>query len=322
MTATLQPGVTRSEALKALGAMLAEAGIEDFAADARLLLCAAGGLNSMDLIREPGLALDEAAVERLAPMAGRRAAGEPVSRILSRREFWSLPLAISPDVLDPRPDTETLVAAVVRELADKRQAPLRILDLGAGSGAILCALLTEFGEATGIAVDLSAAAAALARTNLADCGLAARAAVIVGSWGSAVQGPFDVVVSNPPYIPSREIGALHREVRDHDPALALDGGFDGLDAYRAIGRELGRLLAQGGRFFLEVGAGQDGRVMAILAGSGLAGLTTHADLAGFSRVVSGIRPPLAADGAKEESRGIETGPSKHASWRGAKKRLV
>jgi release factor glutamine methyltransferase len=287
MIDALQAGVTRSEALKALRIVLANAGIDSFAADARLLLCAAGDLKSVDLIREPERALSAAAIERLAPMAGRRAAREPLSRIFSQREFWGLPLTISPDVLDPRSDTETLVEAILQAFADRREAPLRILDLGAGSGAILCALLTEFDHATGIAVDLSDRAAVQARGNLAACGLAGRSEVVVGSWGRAVRGPFDIVVSNPPYIPSGEIGALEREVRDHDPALALDGGVDGLDAYRAIGPQLGLLLRPGGRFFLEVGAGQAGGVSAVLVENGLVELTTHPDLAGFARVVSG-----------------------------------
>jgi release factor glutamine methyltransferase len=288
MAQALRAGVTRGAALMALRGLFAEAGIDDGAVDARLLLCAAGGLKSADLIRAPETALSEAALQRLAPMAGRRAAGEPVSRILSRREFWGLPLTISPDVLDPRPDTETLVEVVVRELAHKREAPLRILDLGAGSGAILCALLKEFGAATGIAVDLSAPAAALARANLAACGLADRSRVVVGSWGRAIRGPFDIIVSNPPYIPSGEIDGLEREVRDHDPSLALDGGPDGLDAYRAIGPQLGPLLGENGLFFLEVGVGQAGGVMAILAEYGLTKLACDADLAGLARVVRGV----------------------------------
>jgi release factor glutamine methyltransferase len=292
MIQPLQARVTRGAALKSLRALLAEAGIEDAAADARLLLCAAEGVKSADLIRAPELCLSEAALARLASMAGRRAAGEPVSRILSRREFWGLRLTISPDVLDPRADTETLVEAVVKEFAQRRQAPLRILDLGAGSGAILCALLKEFGAATGIAVDLSTRAAAQARANLAACGLAARAGVVVGSWAQAICGPFDIVVSNPPYIPSREISRLAREVRDHDPSMALDGGLDGLDAYRALGPQLPSLLGEDGRFFVEFGCGQADRVTAILAGHGLAKLALYADLAGLTRVVSGGVPGL------------------------------
>jgi release factor glutamine methyltransferase len=287
MAQALQAGITRSAALATLRVLFADAGIDECAADARVLLCAADGINGSDLIRAPERSLSETTIARLAPMAGRRAAGEPVSRILSQREFWGLPLAISPDVLDPRADTETLVETVVEELAGKRGAGLRILDLGAGSGAILCALLQEFGAATGTAVDLSAAAAAQARANLAACGFAGRSSVMVGSWGRPVGGTFDVVVSNPPYIPSLEIGALQREVRDHDPRLALDGGLDGLDAYRALAPQLGRLLAKDGRFFLEFGASQADSVAAILAEQGLANLSIYADLAGLQRVVSG-----------------------------------
>jgi release factor glutamine methyltransferase len=305
----LQAGVTRGAALQALRTMLADAGVESFAADARLLLCAADGLSRADLIGEPERALSEAAVARLAPLAARRAAREPLSRILARREFWGLPLTISPAVLDPRPDTETLVEAVLGQLAHRRAEPVRILDLGVGSGAILCALLTEFGAATGVAVDLSVPAAAQARANLAACGLAARARVVVGCWGQAARGPFDVVVSNPPYIPSGEIGDLEREVRDHDPALALDGGRDGFDAYRAIGRELGALLGPDGRFFLEVGAGQADGAMAILRANGLTGMATHADLSGVARVVSGRAAPGGAT-AGESLAAIEETPPK------------
>ena len=294
--------MTRGAALRALRTMLAEAGVESFAADARLLLCAADGLSRADLIGEPEAALSASALARLATLAARRAAREPLSRILGRREFWGLPLAISPAVLDPRPETETLVEAVVGQFARRRAERLRILDLGAGSGAILCALLTEFDSATGVAVDLSAPAAAQAQANLAARGLAARAVVVVGNWGQAVRGPFEVIVSNPPYIPSAEIGDLDREVRDHDPALALDGGRDGLDAYRAIGGQLGGLLAPGGRFFLEVGAGQAEGAMALLRLNGLTRMTTGADLAGVARVISGRAAVEAAplNGHREE----------------------
>ena len=291
MAQPLQAGMTRGAALRALRALLTEAGIDDGATDARLLLCAAEGVKSLDLIRAPELALSEAGLARLAPMAERRAAGEPVSRILSRREFWGLRLTISPDVLDPRPDTETLVEAVMRNSRiGARRAALRILDLGAGSGAILCALLKEFGAATGMAVDLSAPAAAQARANLVACGLAGRSRVVVGSWGQALRGPFDIIASNPPYIPSGEIGGLEREVRDHDPFIALDGGLDGLDAYRALGPQLAPLLGESGRFFVEFGAGQAKSVTAILAGYGLTKLANYADLAGIARVVRGGAP--------------------------------
>ena len=283
----LRPGATRVATLEALAAFFSQAGVEDGATDSRLLLCAASGLTRVDLIRTPDLPLSAAALERLEGMAARRARGEPVSRILGRREFWGLTLALSADVLDPRPDTETVVEAVLLEFADRRDAPLRLLDLGVGSGAILCALLCEFRAATGIAVDLSAAAARQARLNLSACGHDGRAGVVVGAWAAAVRGPFDVIVSNPPYVARGAIDGLAREVRHHDPALALDGGLDGLDAYRAIAAELAALLAADGRFFLEIGAGQSASVRAILAAHGWTDTATYADLAGFARVVVG-----------------------------------
>lgn len=298
MSEALQPGMTRSDALKAVRRRLAGAGIDQEAVDARLLLCAAAGLKSVDLIRAPEIVLDGDALQRLAAMTTRRAAGEPVSRILSAREFWGLPLAISPDVLDPRPDTETLVEVVIKELALRRDAPLRILDLGAGSGAILCALLQEFPAARGIAVDLCPRAATKARANLAACGFADRADVVVGSWGHALRGPFDVVVANPPYIPSRDIDGLAREVRLYDPRLALDGGRDGLDAYRAIGPQLHTLLGDDGRLFVEIGVGQADDVAAILAGYGLAATPPYADMAGLTRVVAGAFADPAATRAE------------------------
>jgi release factor glutamine methyltransferase len=283
----LNAGMTRGAALLALRRLLTDACVEDSAVDARLLLCAAENISAGDLILQPDFVLDQTSVERLAAMAARRAAREPVSRILARREFWGLPLAISPAVLDPRPDSETVVAAAIAAFAHRRESPLRILDLGVGSGAILCALLTEFNAATGIGVDLSAAAAEQARANLAACGLAERSTILIGGWRAAVGGRFDIAVSNPPYVPSQAVDELEPEVRDHDPRLALDGGPDGLEAYRAIAPELAGLLAADGRFFLEVGAGQAQSVLALLSRHGLAGLAAHADLAGVARVVEG-----------------------------------
>jgi len=215
---------------------------------------------------------------------------EPISRLRGAREFWSLDLAIGPAALDPRADTETLVAAALAAFAGRRREAVRVLDLGTGSGAILCALLTELPGASGVAVDLSPQAAAVARANLTACGLGDRARVIVGSWGDALGGQYDLIVSNPPYIASAEIGGLELEVRDHDPHLALDGGADGLDAYRALAPALARLLApRSGRFFVEIGAGQAARVTAILAAAGLEELKTLSDLSDHERVIAGAR---------------------------------
>ena len=191
-------------------------------------------------------------------------------------------------MLDPRADTETLVEAARTSMRVRRDETLRILDFGTGSGALLCALLGEFPRATGIGVDLSPAAAEIARANVAALGLGARATIRIGDWGQGLDGPFDLIVSNPPYIPAADIAGLDREVREHDPRLALDGGADGLDAYRALAPELTRLLEpKHGRFFLEFGLGQAEAVRAILERGGLFVDATLNDLGGHIRAISG-----------------------------------
>ena len=287
--------------LRAATRRLRAAGVPDPEVDARILLLAATGCDRIALIRDPGTAVSAEVAARLDAWLDRRAAREPVSRILGCREFWGLTLAVTPDVLDPRPDTETLVAAVLDALQPRRDAPLRLLDLGTGSGAILCALLTELPAATGWAVDSSAGACAVARRNLAAHKLAARGLVLQGDWATALaSGRFDAVVSNPPYIESAVIPGLDRDVRDHDPLTALDGGPDGLAAYRILAADLPRLLAPGGIAGFEVGQGQDGAVAALMVQAGLARTSLHADLGGILRVVTGRR---AADGVETPSRG-------------------
>jgi release factor glutamine methyltransferase len=217
----------------------------------------------------------------------RRLDREPVSRILGRREFWGLDLAISPAVLDPRADTEGLVGAVIDALGGRRDAPLRLLDLGTGSGAILCALLHEFPSALGIGVDRSPAACRIAADNLQRLGLGGRAAIVCGSWVDSIDGRFDGIVSNPPYIPHADIARLERDVREHDPIAALDGGEDGLDPYRAIVPQLGRLLGPGGVVAFECGWDQGARVAALLETVAVQGVSVYRDLAGHCRVVLG-----------------------------------
>ena len=277
---------TRAEALRVLTGAMREVADEP-AREARLLLAAAGGLKASDLIGAPEAALGAAAA-RVSEFAARRAAGEPLSRIVGRREFWNLSLAISPDALDPRPETETIVEAVLAKLAERRDEPLAILDLGVGSGALLCALLSEFPAARGLGVDLSQGAARIARDNVEALGLAKRAEIRVGDWGAGLEGPFDLIVSNPPYVRSAEIAELAREVRDRDPRLALDGGEDGLNAYRALLPQVAELLEPSrGWFFLEVGAGQAEAVETIAAAAGLCDIAILPDLAGVARVVAG-----------------------------------
>jgi release factor glutamine methyltransferase len=281
----LEASTVRSEALASVVETFQIAGIENPSREARLSLCAASGVSQVALITAPDEALGSAA-RTVREFAMRRAAGEPLSRIVGKREFWGLSLAISPHVLDPRPETETIVEAALSILSDRREDPLRILDLGVGSGALLCALLTEFGSARGVGVDISADAADVARGNLQACGLSLRAEIRVGDWTSGLEGRFDLIVSNPPYIPTADLARLPREVRDFDPWLALDGGIDGLAAYRRILKESRRILAPGGWLLVELGVGQAGVVTAIPNQCGVFDVRTYQDLAGVDRVVA------------------------------------
>jgi release factor glutamine methyltransferase len=278
---------SRADALARVAAALVESGVEAAQAqeESRLLLRAAAGLTRLELTMSPDAPLTDEQSQRLSSYAARRAAREPVSRILGARGFWTLDLAVAPNVLDPRPDTETLVETTLA-LIENRDAPFSILDLGAGSGAILCALLSEMPGAFGVAVDLSPDACAATRANLTRCGLNARAQVVRGRWGAALNGPFDVIVSNPPYIRAGDLATLDPEVRLHDPALALDGGADGLACYRDIVADLGRLLAPDGLVAFEVGFDQAASVAALLGASGFAVARIARDAGGHQRVVA------------------------------------
>lgn len=285
--ARIGAATTIAEARAHLRAAFAAAGLDDADADARALIADALGCSPADLILRAETPLGERAARVEAHMR-RRLAREPVARIRGRREFWGLDLALTPATLVPRPDTETLVEAVLAARPDRTQ-PLRILDLGTGSGALIAALLREYPAATGVAVDRSRDALATARGNLATLALDGRAMTVCGDWGTALAGGFDVVVSNPPYIASAEIDTLAPEVRAHDPRAALDGGPDGLAAYRAIAGDLPRLLAPAGLAAVEIGLGQAADVAALLTAVGLAVLETRRDLAGLERVVAARR---------------------------------
>ena len=204
----------------------------------------------------------------LATLARRRLDGEPLSRIIGHRDFDGLRLTVRPDVLDPREDTETVVR-LARKLRTDRAGVRRILDLGTGSGALVCALLAAYPDAYGVALDRSATACALARDNLAACGFKARASVVRGSWCDSLDGPFDLIVANPPYIARADLAFLPREVGGFDPPLALDGGCDGLDAYRAIFADVRRIAATGGLVVVEIGAGQQADVTALMTHTAL-----------------------------------------------------
>lgn len=281
---------SRAQAIAQVAAYLVESGVERAQAqeDARALLRAATGITRLELAMSPqALLLDEEA-GALSRLAARRAAREPVSRILGERGFWTLDLVVAPNVLDPRPDTETLVETTLA-LLGKPDAALSILDLGAGSGAISCALLSELPAARVVAVDLSPDACAATAANLTRCGLSERALVVRGRWGEALMGQFDVIVSNPPYVRAGELPVLDPEVRLYDPALALDGGADGLDCYRQIVADLPRLLAPEGLVALEVGSDQAVSVASLLGAQGFAIERVGRDAGGHERVVAARR---------------------------------
>jgi release factor glutamine methyltransferase len=245
--------------------------------------------------------LQPAAWQRFRDHIAGRAKRRPVSRLLGRRGFWSLDLKIDDSVLDPRPDSESLVEAVL-ELVDARgdrDAPYRLLDLGIGSGCLLLALLAELPAAHGVGVDRSVAAVACAHANAARLGLGRRATFLVGDWGRPLDGDFDVIVSNPPYIAEAELAALSPEVREHDPALALIGGVDGLDGYRRLAPDLSRLLAADGVGFVECGRGQAAAVAAVLMAAGLESGGAWPDLGGATRCISVHAAHLKRRGAKK-----------------------
>jgi release factor glutamine methyltransferase len=265
-----------------LGERLAAAGIAAPRAEAWLLLAAASGLPRGALMAGALERLTAAQEARLEVMARRRAAREPLAYILGEKEFWSLPFAVAPAVLIPRPESETVVEAALARVRE-RGAALRILDLGTGSGCLLLALLSELPQASGLGVDLSAAALEVAGRNAERLALAGRAEFVRGSWGAALAGGFDLIVSNPPYVAAGEFAGLAPEVRAYEPALALAAGADGLAAYRALAPDCARLLARGGSLYLEIGQGQGNRVAEILQRYGLHVVERRADLAGIER---------------------------------------
>lgn len=293
MTLDLSPTLPREAALRHLAKIFAAAGLANPRGDARFLAEHTLGLSSSDLILQGQAPLGETGAQALAEAAARRLAGEPVARILGEWEFWGLPFRLSPGTLVPRPDTETLVEAALR-LFPEPARPLRLVDLGTGSGCILVALLHERANAYGIGLDRSQDALTTARENAEANGVGARAAFLRGSWLDAVSGPFDLIVSNPPYIAGSVIPTLDAEVRAHDPVTALDGGPDGLDAYRAILSGVARrpgLLAPEGALALEIGYDQADAVAELGRAAGFSGIAVARDLAGHPRVVT-LRPSL------------------------------
>ncbi len=290
----LKAGVSVSEAIRLMAQAFRQAGLEDAEIDARALLGHALHLDRAQLISHS---------DRIARGARNRGgvarwprAGSSASRwrASSRaRNSGTQTLQVTPAVLVPRPETETVVEAALEAVArgGLRMEKLRILDIGTGSGALLLALLGELPNAVGIGTDISAPALDVARGNAERNGLAERSNFVDCNIAEGVQGPFDLIVSNPPYVPRGDIAALAPEVRDYDPALALDGGADGLDGYRAIAADARRLLAPGGRLIVELGAGQEPAVRALFTKAGLTVAAVHNDLAGIPRALGATVAP-------------------------------
>ena len=259
--------------------------------DARLLLEAAAGASRTDIITDPYRPLTPDQARTMDDYVERRARREPVSRILGRKGFWKLLLTVTPDVLTPRPDTETVVDAVLAQFPEGMA--FTVLDMGVGSGAILLSVLAERPAARGLGTDVSHEALAVARENAANLDLDGRAAFLRTSWGDGLgDASFDAVVSNPPYIGSAVIDTLEPEVREHEPRLALDGGPDGLDAYRALAPEVLRVLKPGGFFAVEIGWDQAAPVRALFEAAGADGLRVIRDLGERDRVVAGVKNSL------------------------------
>lgn len=262
-------------------------GVEGPRRDAELIVGHVLGLERASIIARGDDPVDADAAARIEALAAERAGRRPMAQILGRREFWSLTFKVTEATLDPRPDTETLVEAVLAVIGLRRWQALRILDLGTGTGCILAALLTECPAAQGTGVDRSPAAAAVARENMAALGLDRRASIVEGDWCAGLSGLFDVIVSNPPYIPEADLARLAPEVRLFEPRGALTPGGDGLGAYRAILGQIGVVSAPGAIVGFEVGIGQSEAVAALMEGAGLGPVTVRPDLAGIGRAVLG-----------------------------------
>ena len=293
VVAGLKAGVSLSQAVNLLAQAFRDRNIEDAQADARILAAHALHLDRAALIAQSDRNLDAQEADAISTRAARRLAHEPVARILGRKEFWSLPLRVESSVLVPRPDTETVVELALDWIVSHglRMEKLRVLDIGTGSGALLLALLSEVTESIGTGTDISADAIEVARDNAARLGFAARSSFVVCDFAKTLEGPFDLIVSNPPYIRTRDIAALAPDVRDYDPVLALDGGADGLVAYRTIAADARRLLAPAGRLMVELGRGHEQNVIAIFTTAGLTiSGAARKDLGGISRALSASAP--------------------------------
>jgi release factor glutamine methyltransferase len=267
---------------------LKAAGVASPVMDARLLVEAAAEATRADILSDPHRPLTDEQARALDGMLDRRSRREPISHILGRKGFWSIMLGVTPKVLTPRPETELVVELALKAVPEGRR--FNLLDLGVGSGAILLAILAERPAAKGLGVDVSEDALAVARENAASLGLADRAALLRGDWTFGLDdAAFDLVVSNPPYVRTAEIETLEPEVRDHEPRVALDGGLDGLSAYRVLAPEILRVLKPQGRFLVEIGHDQGPSVQALFRQADAAGVEIIKDLEGRDRVIAGSK---------------------------------
>lgn len=279
------PAPTLVTAWKAAQTRLKAGRIDSPAIDARLLLEVAAGVGRTEILTDPHRALTAEQAAAYESMIDRRLKREPVSRILGRKGFWKIMLNVTPDVLSPRPDTEAILDVVL--LAYPPQAAFQMIDLGTGSGAILLAALAERPAARGMGTDISSEAIAVAKENAANLDLDARASFLRTEWATGFgPGTFDAVVSNPPYIPSDDIAGLDPEVSEHDPHLALDGGPDGLQAYRELAPEIRRILKPDGLFAVEIGWDQGPAVLVLFEAAGFTDVKVVKDLSNRDRVVT------------------------------------
>jgi release factor glutamine methyltransferase len=287
-------GATVAYARRAVAQSFRQGGLSTPDLDARILICHVLGLDHAALVARSEHTLSAAQARAITALSTRRLAREPVARITGKKEFWGLAFGLVPDTLVPRPDSETVVTAALAAIdrSARRTDALRILDIGTGSGALLLALLSELPAAQGVATDVSLAALTCARQNARTLNLADRSAFVLCDQASALGGPYDLGVANPPYVGHDEIAGLEPEVRDYDPPCALDGGADGLDAYRAIATDAKRWLKPHGRLVVELGIGQIDAVLAIFSGAGLVqDAPPEYDLAGIARaIVVKLRP--------------------------------
>jgi len=281
------PPLTLAQALRRATAELASVGIEGPGNDARLLISAALGLSAAQLLARPERPLRPEEAQSFGRLIARRVAREPVSRILGEREFYGRTFGISPATLDPRPDSETLIDHTLKlvTLEGWQSRALRILDVGTGSGCLLLTLLAELPGAFGVGTDVSVAALETARANAVRLGLARSAGWLAGDLVAAVRGPFDILISNPPYIPSLEIAQVEPEVREHDPLLALDGGADGVAFFRRLSASVEEIVPDGW-IVLETGYNQTDAVATLLAAQGLREISVQRDVAGRRRCVA------------------------------------